>query len=134
VSVLVVDTSAIVAILGQEAGAEWLSEQLSSAERSIAAAPTVVELAIVLEARAPAAVGIARRALRDAGVEVVPFDDDLADRAVEAWRRFGRGRHPAALNFGDCFTYSLADRTHQPILCVGDDFAQTDVRVLRPPG
>ncbi|MDP9429094.1 MAG: type II toxin-antitoxin system VapC family toxin [Actinomycetota bacterium] len=131
---LVVDTSAMVAILGEEAGAEWLSEQLSSAERRIAAAPTVVELAIVLEARAPAAVGIARRALRDAGVEVVPFDDDLADRAAEAWRRFGRGRHLAALNLGDCFTYALAHRTNQPVLCVRDDFAQTDLRVVRPPG
>ncbi len=133
-TVLVVDTSAMVAILGQEAGAEWLSEQLASADRRMAAAPTVVELGIVLEAGAPAAVGIARRALRDAGVEVVPFDDGLADRAVEAWRRFGRGWHPAALNFGDCFTYALADRTHQPILCIGDGFAQTDVRVVRPPG
>jgi ribonuclease VapC len=130
---VVVDTSAMVAILTAEAGADRLSEVLTSADRRLIAAPSAVELGIVLEARVPAAVGMARRALRDADVEVVACDEELAERALEAWRRFGKGRHPAALNFGDCFTYALAERTGLPILCVGEDFARTDVGALRPP-
>ncbi len=52
---------------------------------------------------------------------------------MSGWRRYGKGRHPAALNFGDCFTYALAERTGYPVLCTGDDFAATGISVLRPP-
>jgi ribonuclease VapC len=51
---------------------------------------------------------------------------------MSGWRRYGKGRHPAGLNFGDCFTYALADRTGHPVLCTGDDFASTDITVVRP--
>lgn len=132
-SPVVVDTSALVAILTDEPGRPWLAEQLAAASTRLIAAPTVVELGIVLEARAPASTGIARRALRDSQIVVVPFDEHLAERALDAWRRFGRGRHRAALNYGDCFTYALAEETGHPIVCVGDDFAGTDLPVLRPP-
>ncbi|HET8931201.1 MAG TPA: type II toxin-antitoxin system VapC family toxin, partial [Acidimicrobiales bacterium] len=118
---LVVDTSALVAIVRHEAASDWLVEQLDAGDDRVMAAPTFVELGMVLESRAPASVGIARRAIRDAAIEIVPFDDDLADRAMEGWRRFGKGRHPAALNFGDCHTYALADKLGLPILCTGDD-------------
>jgi ribonuclease VapC len=57
-------------------------------------------------------------------------DADAADRALSAWRRYGKGRHPAGLNYGDCFVYALADRTGFPVLCTGDDFARTDLEVL----
>ncbi len=130
---IVVDSSAMVAILTRESGHEWLTAELAAAADRIIAAPTALELGIVLEARAPGAVGIGRRALRAAGVTVAEFDEQLADRAMDAWRRFGKGRNPAALNFGDCFTYALAEQVGLPILCVGDDFAQTDLPVLRPP-
>ncbi|MBY3554081.1 type II toxin-antitoxin system VapC family toxin [Modestobacter lapidis] len=130
---MVVDTSAMVAILTGEPGGQWLSTQLGAAPDRIVAAPTVLELGIVLEARAPAAIGIAGRALRDAGVRVVPFDEELADRAQDAWRRFGKGRSAAALNLGDCVTYALAERTGYSILCVGDDFPRTDLPVLQLP-
>jgi ribonuclease VapC len=129
---VVVDTSAMVAVLTQEPGHEWMSAQLGAAAERVITAPTALELGIVLEARSPAAVGIARRALRDARIRVLSFDEELAERAQEAWRRFGRGRHPAALNFGDCCTYALAEQTGYAILCVGDDFARTDLPVLRP--
>lgn len=129
---LVVDTSAIVAIVRHEPGADWLAEQLDAAGDRVMAAPTLLELAMVLESRAPASVGMARRAVRDAEIEIVPFDDDLADRAMQGWRRFGKGRHPAALNFGDCHAYAIADKLGLPILCIGNDFAQTDLPVLRP--
>lgn len=131
---LVVDTSAMVAILSGEHGGEWLATQLGAATDRVMAAPTVLELSIVLEARAPTAVGIARRALRDAGIRVVAFDDELADISQEAWRRFGKGRAPAGLDLGDCFTYAVARRLGHPVLCVGDDFVRTDLTVVRPPG
>jgi ribonuclease VapC len=134
VSAVVVDTSAITAILSKEPGADWLVHQLDVAEERLMAAPTAVELAIVLEARAPAGPGLARRVLRDARIRVVSLDDDLAERALDGWRRFGKGRHPAAFNLGDCFTYALADSTGLPILCVGDDFRRTDLPTLVPGG
>jgi uncharacterized protein with PIN domain len=57
---------------------------------------------------------------------------DLAARAMSGWRRYGQGHHPAGLNFGDCCTYALAERTGHPVLCTGNDFAATDIAVLRP--
>jgi ribonuclease VapC len=133
VSGLVVDASAMVAIIGGEPGAEWLAAELAVAEERLMAAPTVVELGIVLEARKPGSVGIGQRALREAQVSTEPFDTELADRALQAWRRFGKGRHRAALDLGDCYTYALAERLGHPILCTGDDFARTDLDVRRPP-
>jgi len=132
VSTLVVDTSAMVAILTGEPGGDWLAAQLAEADERLMSAPTALELGIVLEARSPSATGILRRTLRDAEITVMPFDDELAQRALDAWRRFGKGRHPAALNFGDCCSYALAEATGCPILCVGDDFSRTDLAVLRP--
>jgi ribonuclease VapC len=133
VSTVVVDTSAMVAILTREPGHDWLSAQLASATERLMSAPAVLELGIVLEARAPRAVGVAHRALREAQIRIVPFDEELAERAQEAWRRFGKGRHLAALNFGDCCTYALADQAGHPVLCVGEVFGRTDLPVLQPP-
>ncbi len=97
-------------------------------------AATRLELGIVIETRLwPAGQDVIERFLRDAKVDVVPVDADLADRAMSGWRRYGKGRrHPAGLNLGDCFTYALADRTGHPVLCTGDDFAATDIAVVRP--
>ena len=129
---IVVDTSAMVAILTNEPGRGWLAAQLAEATERLMSAPTALELGIVLEARSAAA-GIVRRTLRDAEITVTPFDDGMAQRALDAWRRFGKGRHPAGLNFGDCCSYALAEATGCPILCTGNDFSQTDLAVLRPP-
>ena len=122
----------MVAILTGEPGGDWLAAQLAEADERLMSAPTALELGIVLEARSPSATGILRRTLRDAEITVMPFGDELAQRALDAWRRFGKGRHPAALNFGDCCSYALAEATGCPILCVGDDFSRTDLAVLRP--
>ena len=132
-STVVVDTSAIVAVLAREPGHDWLAAQLARASDRLMTAPTALELGIVLEARSPAATGILRRTLRDAQIAVIPFDDNLADRTLDAWRRYGKGRHPAALNFGDCCSYALAEATGCPLLCVGDDFSLTDLTVWTPP-
>lgn len=125
---IVVDTSAVIAILLAEPGNEELIGTLEQARVRVMTAPTRVELGIVVEARfGPAAADVVPRFMRDANVEVQPFDGDLADRALGAWRRYGKGRHPAALNLGDCFVYALAERTGYAVLCTGDDFAATDL-------
>jgi ribonuclease VapC len=95
---------------------------------------TYLELAIVLESRlgSPAA-GAGHRFVRDALVDLVDLDSAAAERAIEGWRRFGKGRHRASLNLGDCFTYGLSMQLDEPILCVGEDFVETDAAVLRPP-
>jgi ribonuclease VapC len=123
----------MVAILTDEPGRGWLAAQLAQADERFMTAPTALELGIVLEARSPTATGILRRTLRDAQVTVTPFDDGMAQRALDAWRRYGKGRHPAGLNFGDCCSYALAEAMQCPILCVGNDFSRTDLAVLRPP-
>jgi ribonuclease VapC len=131
VSGLVVDTSAAVAILTREEPWEDLLGALDTASQRLMSAATYVELGIVLEARLGAAAGgIADRFVRDAGIEVIPVDIAQAQDAVSAWRRFGKGRHAAALNYGDCFTYALAALENLPVLCVGTDFPRSDIDTL----
>lgn len=93
---------------------------------------SVVESGIVVEARQ------GREAGRDLGellgvlaATVVPVDQRQAELAIRAWRRFGKGRHPAALNLGDCFSYALAQALDEPLLFTGEDFTQTDIRSAR---
>lgn len=129
---VVVDTSAVIAILLGEPGADELATRLDEARSRIMSAATHVELSMVVEARlGPAGTDVASRFVRDAEIERVDVDTDIADRAVSAWRRFGKGRHQAALNFGDCFVYALAERTGLPIVCAKEDFARTDLEVIR---
>lgn len=130
---LVIDTSAAVAIVFDEPGSEELASHLEGALARLMPAAIRVELGIVIETRLwPAGQDVVDRFIRDAKVDIVPVDEDLAARAMSGWRRYGKGRHRAGLNFGDCFTYALADRTGHPVLCTGEDFAATDVTVLRP--
>jgi ribonuclease VapC len=131
---LVVDMSAAVAVIRGEPGAEELAGYLEAALVRLMPAAIRVELGIVIEARfGPAGQDLVDRFLRDARIDLVPVDAEQAERAVSAWRRYGKGRHPAGLNYGDCFTYALAERTGHPVLCTGNDFAATDIAVLRPP-
>jgi ribonuclease VapC len=130
---LVVDSSAVLALLRDEPGAEDLLTHLERAVLRLLSAATLVEVGIVAEARfGPAGGQLLDRFVREGDIEVVSLDREQADRALEGWRRFGKGRHPAALNLGDCFAYGLAIARGLPILCVGDDFAATDIGVLRP--
>lgn len=130
---LVVDTSAVVAVLLGDPGSDALMAALIAANDRLMSAATQVELGIVVEARlGPVGADIVPRFVRDAQIELVPVDGDTASRAVGAWRRYGKGRHAAALNFGDCFVYALAERTGYPVLCVGNDFAATDIEVWTP--
>jgi ribonuclease VapC len=131
---LVVGTSAAVAVILGEPGSAELAAHLEDALARLMSAAIRVELGIVIEARLwPVGQDVVDRFLRDAKIDIVPVDTDLAARAMSGWRRYGKGRHPAGLNFGDCFTYALAERTGHPVLCTGDDFVATDITVVRPP-
>ncbi|MCE9623704.1 MAG: type II toxin-antitoxin system VapC family toxin [Actinomycetia bacterium] len=123
-----IDSSALVAVLLAEPGWEELQRHLEQPGVYRLSAVTLVEAAIVVEAR----LGMTGRAqldmlLRRIGAEVRPVDAQLAATAIEGWRRYGRGRHQARLNFGDCFSYALAAELGEELLFVGNDFAQTDV-------
>ncbi|MGL5859494.1 MAG: type II toxin-antitoxin system VapC family toxin [Angustibacter sp.] len=96
-------------------------------------APTAVETGIVLTARmGPAGGGVLERFLAVAEVVVVPFGDGHWREALGAFVRYGRGRHPARLNLGDCFSYATARLAAQPLLCIGDDFPRTDLDLVQP--
>lgn len=124
---IAVDTSAVMCLLLGESGAEQVEQRLLS-QRCLMAAPTRVELGIVVEARnGPAGTQLLEELLDRAAIEIVPFDATLASTALVAWRRFGKGRHPAALNLGDTYSYALARQLQCPLLFVGNDFTHTDI-------
>jgi ribonuclease VapC len=126
---VILDTSAVMAILKDEPEAAAFGDALSGADRIAIAAPTLVELGIVAESRAGEAVRPRIDTLLESlGIEVVPFTAAHAAFALDGWRRYGKGRHPAGLNLGDCFAYALAVARDEPLLFKGDDFAQTDVK------
>lgn len=130
---MVVDTSAIVAILLGEVGYERYVRALADAETCLMAAPTWLECAMVITTRlGQPGMDAMEQLLAGALVEVVPFDEELARAAHRAWIQFGKGRHPAALNFGDCISYALARQSKAPLLFKGLDFAQTDALAAVP--
>ena len=127
---MIIDSSAVVAIILKEPGFVDLVDKLSMTAYAGIGAPTLLEAAIVLSARLKRdARGILARFIQEAAVVVVPFTDAHFGDAVNAWLRFGKGRHGAALNFGDCLAYATARGARQPLLCVGGDFAKTDVEI-----
>ena len=132
---MVVDTSAIVAVLLAEPDAEPIAKALGEAPARLISAVTRVELSFVIEGRKgdPGRQDL-ERLLGSGGFEVVSVTPHHADLAIEAFRRYGKGRHPAGLNIGDCFSYALAMATEHPLLFKGSDFIHTDVRpALAPP-
>ena len=127
---MVIDTSAMMAILMREAAAERLVSAVEADRTRLVSAATVVEASLVLLGRyGEAGDPQLDRLLRGIGAEVVPVGEEQVALARDAALRFGRGRHPAALNFGDCFSYALSVARGEPLLFVGDDFSQTDVEV-----
>jgi ribonuclease VapC len=124
---MVIDTSAVMAVLLDEPKREALEVLLRAGPCRMSGA-TRVELTMVAEGRAGAEGSqIADELLARFSVEIRWVDERLARSAINGWRRFGKGRHPAGLNFGDCFSYALAIELDEPLLFVGDDFSQTDV-------
>lgn len=126
---IVVDSSAIIAILNSEPEAANFSGRLRSAPRCLMAAPTKVELLMVAIGRKRVeAKVVVLDLLEQYRIDVVNFTDPLAILAVEAFDRYGKGRHKAGLNFGDCMAYALAKSLDAPLLFKGGDFALTDIR------
>ena len=125
---MIVDTSAVLAVLLGESDAQRFDEAMARAVRCRMSAVGFLEAAIVLESRSGPAAGHALDGfLQAAEIELVPVNPDQARAARLAWRRFGKGNHPAGLNFGDCFSYALAETSREPLLFKGEDFARTDI-------
>jgi ribonuclease VapC len=125
---MTLDSSALIAILFAESGHLDLVDRILAADSVRVAAPTLVETAIVFAGRRRSSIAGEVDALVDElGVTVVPFGERERHAAVDAFLRFGRGRHAAALNFGDCLAYAAATVANDSLLFVGDDFAKTDV-------
>jgi ribonuclease VapC len=127
---MVIDTSAIVAIAFNEPEAKSFRERIADDPVRLISAATVFEAAMVIETRLGEAGGAEFDLwLHKADVEIVAVTAEHGDQARRAWRRYGKGRHPAGLNFGDCFSYALAALTREPLLFKGEDFSKTDIVV-----
>lgn len=128
---MIVDTSAIVAVILRELGYQAVLDCLESADSPAVGAPTLTESALVLSARIgrDARPKIARF-LQEYEIAIVPFTAAHWDEATEAFLRFGKGRHAAALNFGDCMSYAVAKLAGRPLLCLGRDFVRTDLSLV----
>jgi ribonuclease VapC len=125
---MVIDSSAIIAVLLNEANATQIAEAIDSGSQRLLSAASLLEASIVIESRKGEAAGRELDLLiYRAAIEVVAVDQDQAEIARIAWRRYGKGRHPAGLNYGDCFSYALARSRGLPLLFQGEDFSRTDI-------
>lgn len=131
---MVIDSSALLAILQNEPERRTFNEAIEAAETRVMSAASFVETSIVIESRFGA------EGLRDldlfierAGIEIAAVDAEQAHVARRAFSRFGKGRHEAGLNYGDCFPYALATVLGEPLLYKGEDFSRTDVASFMPP-
>ena len=127
---MIVDSSAIVAILLKEPGYERLRDDLAAAKQVSVGTPTVLECSLVLCSRlGRAGKTLLARFLQEAEIEVVDFVADHWMVAADAFLAYGKGRHRAGLNFGDCMTYAVAKLAEEPLLCLGEDFSATDLEL-----
>lgn len=125
---MILDSSAVLAIVFQEPGYEGVLDRILAADAVGMGTPTLCETGILLVARlGPQGRGTLERFLDELGVTPVPFGQDHWRAAVDAFDRYGRGRHPAGLNFGDCLAYATAKLADRPLLYVGEDFSKTDL-------
>ena len=133
---MVIDTSALVAILRNEPERSAFNQAIEAADAPTMSVASVLEASMVIEARhGPDGVRDLDLLIAKAGIELVPVDADQAYIARTAFRAYGKGRHPAGLNFGDCFAYALARTSGEPLLFKGSDFPLTDImRVPTEPG
>jgi len=125
---MVLDSSAVIAVLLKEPEAPQMLSAIANSETNLLSAASFVEASMVIEARKGSEGG------RDldlfiyrAGIEIMPVDKEQAELARAAWRKYGKGRHPAGLNYGDCFSYALAKATGEQLLFKGNDFSGTDL-------
>ena len=127
---MILDSSAIVAILLKEPEHKHLQTTLGAAPSLGVSTTTLLETAIVLSARLERdARGVLARFIQETGVVAIPFSEAHYTAAHQAWLEFGKGRHAAGLNFGDCASYATARLAAEPLLSTGNDFPQTDLRL-----
>src|ERR1700690_2110127 len=125
---MVIDSSALLAIFLHEPERKAFVEAIAQAGKRLISAATVLETGMVLESKRGETAGREFDLfLFRMNIEIVPVDAEQIEIARSAWRSFGKGKHPAALNFGDCFPYALAKFSGEPLLAKGQDFSQTDV-------
>jgi ribonuclease VapC len=128
---VIIDSSAILAVILKERGYELIVHQLAASPATRIGAPTQLEAGIVLTARlGPRGKTVLARFLQENSIETLHFGEAHARVALDAYSRFGKGRHPAGLNFGDCCTYAVAYLADEPLLCLGDDFPKTDLPLV----
>jgi ribonuclease VapC len=129
---MVVDSSALVAILFGEAEADRFVDAIAEAEPRLISAANLLEAAIVVDNQLGSAAGRQLdRFVEQARIEIEPVTEEQVRIARQAYVDYGRGNHPAGLNFGDCFAYALAKAAGEPLLFKGEDFARTDIRPYR---
>ncbi|WP_195165976.1 PIN domain-containing protein [Mycobacteroides abscessus] len=125
---MIVDSSALIALIQNESAAEQVAAVLAGARSPVISAATLTETLIVLTARrGPVARTVFHRLSAEINLGVAQYTAEHAYAAQRAYLHFGRGRHPAGLNFGDCMSYATAELAHEPLLAIGDDFPQTDL-------
>ncbi|HUP48811.1 MAG TPA: type II toxin-antitoxin system VapC family toxin [Thermoanaerobaculia bacterium] len=128
---MILDSSAIIALARREPGLDDVLQKLIAGGRTAIGAPTLVETGIILEARMNLdARALLERLLTDFEIATIHFADAHWREAIAAFRRYGKGRHPAGMNFGDCLTYAVAKLSGEPLLCTGDDFPRTDLDLV----
>lgn len=125
---MVIDTSALLAILQNEPERRKFNEAIEAAETRSMSTASFLEISMIVESRYGAdGVRDLDLLIAKAKVSLVPVDEDQAHLARQGFQKYGKGRHPAGLNYGDCFSYALARSLEQPLLFKGNDFSQTDV-------
>lgn len=131
---MIVDSSALLAVLNREPDCERLETAIQTATSCQMSVANILETSIVVESRGGAEAGRELDAfLEHAAIEPIPVTVTQLEAARRAWRQYGKRRHPAGLNFGDCLAYALARTTGEPLLYKGDDFARTDIPAAVPP-
>jgi ribonuclease VapC len=130
---MVLDTSAVLAILQNEPERRRFNEAIEAADTRSLSTASFVECSMIVESRYGAdGVRALDLFIAKAQVSLVPVDEEQADLARRAFRKYGKGRHSAGLNFGDCFSYALSKALEEPLLFKGNDFPQTDVDCYHP--
>jgi ribonuclease VapC len=128
---MIVDSSAVLAVIGKEPGYEHIVHALAASEETWIGAPTRLEAGMVLTARlGPRGKTVLARFLQENAIKTAAFDEGHAVLALDAYFRFGKGRHRAGLNFGDCCAYAIASKAGEPLLCIGDYFPETDLQLV----
>jgi ribonuclease VapC len=129
-----IDASAMIAIIAEEDDGQELAKRLDQAPQRYTSAIALYEatlgLARILKLSIPDAESILAEFLQRTGAEIIPISDEIGRAAIRTFERYGRGRHPAQLNMGDCFAYACARALGTPLLYKGDDFARTDIATL----